>query len=86
MRKPDIYTEKDSHFADQPYKRLEINISANDPLAPLTEIDKLIQDHFPGIAREKIDFGFHWRTEGEGGRDFLMLVLQSFSLIAKSLD
>lgn len=79
MGKPEIYTRENSNFANVPYKRLEINVSEYDPLASIDEIDRIIEEHFPGIPRDEVCFGFHTRTEGQviGAKNYLMLVLQA---------
>lgn len=75
MRKPVIYTNQNSDFAKNPFKRLEINVSADDPFEPIRIIDAIIEEHFKDVPKENIHFGFHWRTDG--AYQYLQFVFQA---------
>lgn len=49
---------ENSLFGDKTYKRLEITISPPDSLFPLTQLDRIIEENFPSVPRDKISMGF----------------------------
>lgn len=74
-----VYDHRNSNFVSGPYKRLEIGIGW-ETLFPIKELDNIIEEHFPGVDRDRLMIGTHVRTTSmwsSTARQYLYLVVQA---------
>lgn len=74
-----VYDHRNSNFCPGPYKRLEIGIGW-ETVFPIKDLDKIIEEHFPGVDRDLLAIGTHVRTTAmfsNLGKQYLYLVIQA---------